>query len=154
MILLTICNTSLFFFSSRRRHTRCLSDWSSDVCSSDLIVSSVWRNVNAFNRDPRSTRDCDLRWTDRLEVQRLNWYDERLGTECGPDRAPPLGVRSKVGRDAGDVRISLRVRHDPTQRHPPLPPCERLPPFGKYGDGSDGACAAQIGRASASVYPS
>src|ERR1035438_2087330 len=23
------------FFSSRRRHTRCLSDWSSDVCSSD-----------------------------------------------------------------------------------------------------------------------
>src|ERR1035441_10639554 len=34
-----------FFFSSRRRHTRCLSDWSSDVCSSDLMVRrllSVW----------------------------------------------------------------------------------------------------------------
>src|SRR5262245_63159832 len=29
----------LFFFSSRRRHTRCLSDWSSDVCSSDLPVN-------------------------------------------------------------------------------------------------------------------
>src|SRR5262245_62821034 len=28
-----------FFFSSRRRHTRCLSDWSSDVCSSDLGTS-------------------------------------------------------------------------------------------------------------------
>src|SRR5262245_63368812 len=27
----------VFFFSSRRRHTRCLSDWSSDVCSSDLF---------------------------------------------------------------------------------------------------------------------
>src|ERR1039458_6976852 len=27
----------LFFFSSTRRHTRCLSDWSSDVCSSDLL---------------------------------------------------------------------------------------------------------------------
>src|SRR5471030_2526528 len=27
-----------FFFSSRRRHTSCLSDWSSDVCSSDLSV--------------------------------------------------------------------------------------------------------------------
>src|ERR1035438_10542858 len=26
-----------FFFSSRRRHTRCLSVWSSDVCSSDLL---------------------------------------------------------------------------------------------------------------------
>src|SRR5438034_11734322 len=27
---------SRFFFSSRRRHTRSLCDWSSDVCSSDL----------------------------------------------------------------------------------------------------------------------
>src|SRR5258706_11626629 len=30
---------SFFFFSSRRRHTRLVSDWSSDVCSSDLITS-------------------------------------------------------------------------------------------------------------------
>src|SRR5262245_65373424 len=29
-----------FFFSSRRRHTRCLSDWSSDVCSSDLAAGA------------------------------------------------------------------------------------------------------------------
>src|SRR5947207_4756521 len=28
--------TLIFFFSSRRRHTRSLCDWSSDVCSSDL----------------------------------------------------------------------------------------------------------------------
>src|SRR5690349_19007275 len=28
---------SIFFFSSRRRHTRSLRDWSSDVCSSDLV---------------------------------------------------------------------------------------------------------------------
>src|SRR5260221_7630825 len=27
-----------FFFSSRRRHTRSLCDWSSDVCSSDLLA--------------------------------------------------------------------------------------------------------------------
>src|ERR671911_593531 len=32
----------LFFFSSRRRHTRLQGDWSSDVCSSDLqIVEGV-----------------------------------------------------------------------------------------------------------------
>src|SRR5947199_3320502 len=38
-----------FFFSSRRRHTRCLSDWSSDVCSSDLdnrtrgrVTGEIW----------------------------------------------------------------------------------------------------------------
>src|SRR5699024_11272416 len=31
----------LFFFSSRRRHTRSKRDWSSDVCSSDLGVVDV-----------------------------------------------------------------------------------------------------------------
>src|SRR5215813_4358767 len=31
-----------FFFSSRRRHTRCGRDWSSDVCSSDLIRVEHW----------------------------------------------------------------------------------------------------------------
>src|SRR5690606_39378490 len=30
----------LFFFSSRRRHTRFSRDWSSDVCSSDLMTQS------------------------------------------------------------------------------------------------------------------
>src|SRR5690554_1156430 len=30
------CAAWLFFFSGRRRHTRCGRDWSSDVCSSDL----------------------------------------------------------------------------------------------------------------------
>src|SRR2546430_9030687 len=30
-----------FFFSSRRRHTRFDCDWSSDVCSSDLIAAAV-----------------------------------------------------------------------------------------------------------------
>src|SRR2546429_3505950 len=29
-------SSAFFFFSSRRRHTRCSRDWSSDVCSSDL----------------------------------------------------------------------------------------------------------------------
>src|SRR5258705_1960493 len=29
----------VMLLTSRRRHTRCLSDWSSDVCSSDLLVS-------------------------------------------------------------------------------------------------------------------
>src|SRR5690554_7701292 len=31
-----LCFLYFFFFSSRRRHTRCGRDWSSDVCSSDL----------------------------------------------------------------------------------------------------------------------
>src|SRR5467141_3963845 len=38
-------NQLIFFFSSRRRHTRFKCDWSSDVCSSDL-----WRI--AVTRDP------------------------------------------------------------------------------------------------------
>src|SRR5205814_6001913 len=35
------CDRSSFCFSSRRRHTSCLSDWSSDVCSSDLATAAA-----------------------------------------------------------------------------------------------------------------
>src|SRR5258705_12944041 len=42
----------MLFFSSRRRHTRCLSDWSSDVCSSDLpaIATSTIDRAQAADR--------------------------------------------------------------------------------------------------------
>src|SRR5256884_1894106 len=45
----------IFFFSSRRRHTRCSRDWSSDVCSSDLQQTSsqaaaAWM-MEALHRD-------------------------------------------------------------------------------------------------------
>src|ERR1039458_7254744 len=33
-----VCSSDQIGISSRRRHTRCLSDWSSDVCSSDLYL--------------------------------------------------------------------------------------------------------------------
>src|SRR3989475_12845579 len=37
-----LCGTFFFFFfSSRRRHTRFDCDWSSDVCSSDLVFGTV-----------------------------------------------------------------------------------------------------------------
>src|SRR5690554_7984240 len=39
--LLYVCCLFFFFFSSRRRHTRCGRDWSSDVCSSDLVATSL-----------------------------------------------------------------------------------------------------------------
>src|SRR5690606_1692273 len=35
-------SASIFFFSSRRRHTRFSRDWSSDVCSSDLTKGSYY----------------------------------------------------------------------------------------------------------------
>src|SRR5262245_63851440 len=53
-----------FFFSSRRRHTRCLSDWSSDVCSSDLPKQScpALRSVAIMTREraraPHAGHDC------------------------------------------------------------------------------------------------
>src|SRR5690554_8125376 len=38
---IVVCYLFIFFFSSRRRHTRCGRDWSSDVCSSDLLKNSL-----------------------------------------------------------------------------------------------------------------
>src|SRR2546422_3552234 len=43
------CPILLFFFSSRRRHTRCSRDWSSDVCSSDLSLQVLTK----YNESPK-----------------------------------------------------------------------------------------------------
>src|SRR5688572_31209535 len=48
-------STLVFFFSSRRRHTRFDCDWSSDVCSSDLYgANGLGKLANAL-REPRAS---------------------------------------------------------------------------------------------------
>src|ERR1039457_7408245 len=50
------CVRRLFFFSSRRRHTRLQGDWSSDVCSSDLTATPPPHTPLALTTQPRATR--------------------------------------------------------------------------------------------------
>src|SRR5699024_11602740 len=51
--LLTLCiYLYLFFFSSRRRHTRSKRDWSSDVCSSDLRLMVSCNALFFLRHDP------------------------------------------------------------------------------------------------------
>src|SRR2546430_5089724 len=45
----------LFFFSSRRRHTRFDCDWSSDVCSSDLTGIGILSLDNGYSQKNRPT---------------------------------------------------------------------------------------------------
>src|SRR5438067_2508511 len=42
-----LCFSYFFFFSSRRRHTRSKRDWSSDVCSSDLVAPKAVLAIHA-----------------------------------------------------------------------------------------------------------
>src|SRR5262245_65268668 len=69
-----------FFFSSRRRHTRCLSDWSSDVCSSDLAATVL------LGEQDRVRRAVDQ------------------GRHLGP--AVPVGARVGVGHAAEDLEVA------------------------------------------------
>src|SRR6266508_1611515 len=55
----------LFFFSSRRRHTRWPRDWSSDVCSSDLDPD------DPFLQPPEAVRDDKRRPSPPVERLRL-----------------------------------------------------------------------------------
>src|SRR5437762_9108129 len=52
----------LFFFSSRRRHTSYIGDWSSDVCSSDLTIayghSTPTREIVLQHASIDSRSDC------------------------------------------------------------------------------------------------
>src|SRR6266850_3052187 len=50
-------NFRVFFFSSRRRHTRLQGDWSSDVCSSDLATKDERKGI----RDERKDQDLNAR---------------------------------------------------------------------------------------------
>src|SRR5262245_64635399 len=57
-LLLSVLSCSIiFFFSSRRRHTRCLSDWSSDVCSSDLPTVGHGEHAGAERRAEHCVSD-------------------------------------------------------------------------------------------------
>src|SRR5687768_18273695 len=50
----------VFFFSSRRRHTRCSRDWSSDVCSSDLAEAGAINYGDAYRHLVRYARELEL----------------------------------------------------------------------------------------------
>src|SRR2546422_588026 len=71
-----------FFFSSRRRHTICSRDWSSDVCSSDLRLLAVeYARRSAVLRalGPRQLQHgalgCQIAEQNRSE-------ERRVGKEC------------------------------------------------------------------------
>src|SRR5437762_10304961 len=57
IMIVTIWLRVIFFFSSRRRHTRYIGDWSSDVCSSDLVWGLAFPNplgiAAGFDKDAR-----------------------------------------------------------------------------------------------------
>src|SRR5437879_7930866 len=61
-----------FFFSSRRRHTRYIGDWSSDVCSSDLASTRNGRRRGRTTCSHPTPRSCSAPdWRDRKST-RLN----------------------------------------------------------------------------------
>src|SRR5688572_31626661 len=83
---------SLFFFSSRRRHTRFDCDWSSDVCSSDLRVCQTVFNPQsmalAYAIPPKvPTRPpTRAKAIPSISNNRLTWFgrseERRVGKEC------------------------------------------------------------------------
>src|SRR5689334_25028530 len=87
---------SFFFFSSRRRHTRWNCDWSSDVCSSDLVAlvasSCMTRPSDCIADGPRKTSGpCTLNF---LESRRSE--ERRVGKECRYRWSPYQQKKKKV----------------------------------------------------------
>src|SRR5690606_40040876 len=92
-----LCLSFVFFFSSRRRHTRFSRDWSSDVCSSDLVaffnVAVVAANGTATagyanqygvtQLDPSGTLPAGIAEVHALKLVRYGRSEERrVGKEC------------------------------------------------------------------------
>src|SRR5207249_8045822 len=104
----------LFFFSSRRRHTRSKRDWSSDVCSSDLIRSSVpssrvrrGHGVTLMRSKATSAAVCDATWlsTPLLWMTKsrrgMRSEERRVGKECRCRGWPGQGDEKRYGREGG-----------------------------------------------------
>src|SRR5688500_19657334 len=83
VIICFLCSL-LFFFSSRRRHTRLQGDWSSDVCSSDLSRSGPAR------RRPAARRSC-LHAPPALDED----ADREAGAREGGEREAPVERRDR-----------------------------------------------------------
>src|SRR3712207_9344934 len=74
----------IFFFSSRRRHTRYWRDWSSDVCSSDLHIEKHETEARDTKLGPEEiTRDIPNVGEDALRDLDENGII-RIGAEVGP----------------------------------------------------------------------
>src|SRR5690554_7495492 len=86
-----------FFFSSRRRHTRCGRDWSSDVCSSDLEASqpseqsvlpgSCWcrwwsQKKEIITQSEESKTSSDVTTEENKIPQNARSEERRVGKEC------------------------------------------------------------------------
>src|SRR3712207_8468691 len=82
-----------FFFSSRRRHTRYWRDWSSDVCSSDLLHPR--RRDLGGHREPEERRAGRRRGLAGLGVAR-----EHVGRQRAVAPAPPeRSEERRVGKE-------------------------------------------------------
>src|SRR5438093_7179169 len=90
MTVLVVSCFCFFFFSSRRRHTRLVSDWSSDVCSSDLERCGAGvgpARVESEMRDHLAdllARDAVLQRAPEVAAQlaRTRSEERRVGKEC------------------------------------------------------------------------
>src|SRR5947209_15376943 len=101
----------LFFFSSRRRHTRYWRDWSSDVCSSDLIAADQRDRLQFFQEDAMGGfQRRHIRTVVELELEVGG--DERH--ERRAERAGRVGRKQRVERTLLDNeeigRASCRER--------------------------------------------
>src|SRR2546429_470175 len=85
-------NALLFFFSSRRRHTRCSRDWSSDVCSSDLVDALGRPFVERSSSLILNCHGC--RYQSKHYVLKNMWV--KLEIPHPETGQPPRSVRGRV----------------------------------------------------------
>src|SRR5437763_12421276 len=108
---ISITITLVFFFSSRRRHTRYIGDWSSDVCSSDLGgTPRPWYRSNsriatsvdgAFARIVPRTVAAGKRSSTRIERSRTIDGWRGSATTRRPAGAPAADRKSVVWERGG-----------------------------------------------------
>src|SRR5690554_8180246 len=92
-----------FFFSSRRRHTRCGRDWSSDVCSSDLLREMVAALINGGGAGVQQIV-LGIRLPRVLAALMAGRSEERrVGKSVGDGGGPAMNARRREADNSGMV---------------------------------------------------
>src|ERR1035441_10806113 len=93
-----------FFFSKRRRPSECLSDWSSDVCSSDLVAEAVGQ----FNYSRGRVFDAKYRRTEDAALQQAQALRHAQAHDRGMAFPRCSGIVAWCGFDYGSLINSYR----------------------------------------------
>src|SRR3546814_13611043 len=99
----------IFFFKQKTAYEMRISDWSSDVCSSDLVDLRVQVSI------------CRCKWRSKCCRRRIDTIELRAGA-IAVEKLKLLGIGQTIAQPSADIGLAHRniVKHQARCQHPEI----------------------------------